>query len=91
MLSRRFYPYHEESRVRVRRRLLLSLLKKLGAAMYLVARPGLALLGPGSGLPNRAIILAVVGCASLAAYLVTSLLLETEELGAAVSLLHRPK
>jgi putative peptidoglycan lipid II flippase len=75
------------------RRLLRSLLKILaaGAVMYLVARLGLALLGPGSGSLDQALSLAVVGGTSLAAYLASALLLKTEELGTAVSLLRRSK
>jgi putative peptidoglycan lipid II flippase len=75
------------------RRLLRSLLKILaaGAVMYLVARPGLALLGAGSGPLDQALILAAVGGTSLVAYLATALLLKTEELGTAVSLLRGAK
>jgi putative peptidoglycan lipid II flippase len=73
------------------RRLLRSLLKILaaGAVMYLVVRLGLALLGPVSGTLDRALVLAAVGGTSLAAYLGTTLLLKTEELGAAFALLRR--
>ncbi len=73
------------------RRLLRSLLKILaaGAVMYIVVRYGLTLFDPGSGALDRALILAVIGGASLAAYLGTALLLKTEELGTAVSLLRR--
>ena len=75
------------------RRLLCSLLKILaaGAVMYLVARPGFALLGAGSGPLDQALILAAVGGTSLVAYLATALLLKTEELGTAVSLLRGAK
>lgn len=73
------------------RRLLRSLLKMLaaGASMYFVARLGFALLGPGSGLLDRALVLAVVGGASLATYVGTASLLRTEELGMAAPLLRR--
>ena len=59
--------------------------------MYLVARPGLALLGAGSGPLDQALNLAAVGGTSLVAYLATALLLKTEELGTAVSLLRGAK
>jgi putative peptidoglycan lipid II flippase len=69
-------------------RLLLSLAKILaaGAAMYAVAWGGTALLGVGSGLLERLLVIAVVGGASLAAYLGVALLLRTEELSSAVAL-----
>src|SRR5215216_6745833 len=73
------------------RRLVRSLTKILiaGAAMYTVAWGGTALLGIGSGFLERAVILAVVGSASLAAYLGTAFLLGAEELKSAVALLRR--
>jgi putative peptidoglycan lipid II flippase len=73
------------------RRLLRSLAKILaaGIVMYLVAWGGTALLGVGSGLLERAVILAVVGSASLAAYLAMTFLLKAEELKPAVALLRR--
>src|SRR5215210_4139816 len=73
------------------RRLLRSLAKILaaGAAMYAVARGGMALLGDGSGTLERAFIVAVVGGVSLAAYLGVALLLKAEELKPAVALLRR--
>ena len=66
---------------RHRLRLLRSLLKILaaGAAMYAVARTGVALLGPGSGSADRLVILALVGSASLGAYAAVALLLKMEE------------
>ncbi len=71
------------------RRLLLSLARILaaGAVMYAVARGGLLLTGAGSGTLDRAVILALVGGAALAAYLGTALLLRTEEIGSAGALL----
>jgi len=73
------------------RRLVRSLTKILiaGAAMYTVAWGGTALLGIGSGFLERAVILAVVGSASLAAYLGAAFLLGAEELKSAVALLRR--
>ena len=73
------------------RRLLRSLLKVLvaGAAMYLTARIGVALLGTGSGTLGRTVVLAVAGGASLAVYLAVASLLKTEELGSVISSLKR--
>jgi putative peptidoglycan lipid II flippase len=74
------------------RRLARSLAKILacGAAMYAVARIGVFFTGAGSGLLDRTGILLLVGGISLAVYLGVALLLRTEELGSAVSLLrHR--
>ena len=73
------------------RRLLRSLGKILvaGAVMYAVAHFGLMLLGDGSNALERLGILAVVGGASLAAYLGVALLLQAEELKSAVVLLRR--
>ena len=73
------------------RRLLRSLSKILaaGAAMYAVAWAGTALLGTGSGPLDRTLILAVVGGASLAAYLGAAYVLKAEELSSAVALLRR--
>jgi putative peptidoglycan lipid II flippase len=73
------------------RRLLRSTAKVLvaGAVMYAVARGGTAALGTGSDAAGRALILAVVGGASLAAYLGVAYALKTEELKAAVALLRR--
>jgi putative peptidoglycan lipid II flippase len=73
------------------RRLLRSLVRTLvaGTAMYAVAWGGMAIFGPGSGLPERAAILALVGGASLAVYLGVAFLIEAEELKAAVALLRR--
>src|SRR5215210_3602486 len=73
------------------RRLMRSLSRVLaaGAAMYAVAWGGSWFLGTGSDLLERAIILVVVGGASLAAYLGTAFLLGAEELKSAISLLRR--
>lgn len=73
------------------RRLLVSLLKVLvaGAAMYAVARIGVGVFGTGGDFLGRAVVVAGVGGASLAAYLGAALLLRTEELGYARSLLRR--
>ncbi len=73
------------------RRLLRSLGKILvaGAVMYAVAHFGVMLLGDGSNALERLGILAVVGGASLAAYLGVALLLQAEELKSAVVLLRR--
>lgn len=73
------------------RRLMLSLMKILaaGVAMYVVARGGLWLGGPGTGALGRAAVLVLVGGAALAAYCGMALLLKTEELGSAASLLRR--
>jgi hypothetical protein len=57
--------------------------------MYAVARGGTVVLGTGSDAAGRALILAVVGGASLAAYLGVAYALKTEELKAAVGLLRR--
>jgi putative peptidoglycan lipid II flippase len=73
------------------RRLLLSLAKILaaGAVMYAVARGGVALLGVGSDIFGRILVVVVVGGASLAAYLGVALLLKAEELKPAATLLRR--
>jgi putative peptidoglycan lipid II flippase len=73
------------------RRLLRSTAKVLaaGAVMYAVARGGTTALGTGSDAAGRALILAVVGGASLAAYLGVAYALKTEELKSAVGLLRR--
>ncbi|MDQ3942274.1 MAG: murein biosynthesis integral membrane protein MurJ [Actinomycetota bacterium] len=73
------------------RRLLRSLFKVLaaGAVMYAVAWGGTALLGAGSGLLERAVILVMVGGTSLAAYLGVAFLLGAEELKSVVALLRR--
>jgi putative peptidoglycan lipid II flippase len=73
------------------RRLLLSLAKILvaGAAMYAVAWGGTAILGFGAGPLERALVIALVGGASLAAYLGAALLLKAEELKPAAALLRR--
>jgi putative peptidoglycan lipid II flippase len=73
------------------RRLMVSLAKILaaGTVMYVVIRVALSLTGTGSGLVDRAVILFFVGGAALAAYCGMALLLKTEELGSAASLLRR--
>jgi putative peptidoglycan lipid II flippase len=73
------------------RRLLRSLAKIFvaGIVMYVVAWGGTVLLGGGSGLLERAVILAVIGSASLVAYLGMTFLLKAEELKPAVALLRR--
>ncbi|MDQ3943380.1 MAG: hypothetical protein M3254_09780, partial [Actinomycetota bacterium] len=73
------------------RRLARSLAKLLtaGVAMYAVAWIGTTLLGVGSGFLERALILAVVGSASIAAYLGAAYLLGAEELKSGVALLRR--
>src|SRR5215207_4566120 len=71
------------------RRLVSSVAKTLvaGAAMYAVARGGLSLTGTGSGLVDRVAVLIFVGGAALAAYAGVALLLKTEEMRSATSLL----
>ena len=73
------------------RRLLLSLSKIIvaGAVMYAVARGGVALLGVGSDIFGRILVLSVVGGASLAAYLGVAVLLKSDELKPAAALLRR--
>lgn len=73
------------------RRLLGSLLRILaaGAAMYAVAQLGVGVFGTGAGFLERAAIVVGIGAAALAAYLGVALLLRTEELGYARSLLRR--
>jgi putative peptidoglycan lipid II flippase len=73
------------------RRLLLSLARVLaaGAAMYAVAWAGTMLLGTGSSFLERAVVLAVVGGASLAAYTSVAFLLGAEELKSVIALLRR--
>lgn len=73
------------------RRLLASLAKILaaGAVMYAAARGGLYLTGTGTNLVDRAVILALVGSASLAVYLGAAFLLRMEELRSAAALLRR--
>jgi putative peptidoglycan lipid II flippase len=73
------------------RRLLRSTLKILaaGAAMYVVARIGTSLLGVGSDFTGRLLILAATGGASLAVYIGVALVLGTEELHSALTLLRR--
>ncbi|MCA1731456.1 MAG: hypothetical protein LC751_19270, partial [Actinobacteria bacterium] len=73
------------------RRLLLSLARVLaaGAAMYAVAWAGTMLLGTGSSFLERAVVLVVVGGASLAAYTGVAFLLGAEELKSVIALLRR--
>ena len=73
------------------RRVLISLAKALaaGAAMYAVALVGTSVLGTGSDLPERLLILATVGTVSLAAYLGAAFVLRTEELYSLSGLLRR--
>jgi putative peptidoglycan lipid II flippase len=73
------------------RRLASSLLKigLAGAAMYTVATAGVALLGEGDGTLQYALTLALVGAASLGAYLLAALLLRVEELRSALAMLRR--
>lgn len=73
------------------RRMTRSLARILiaGAAMYAAARVGLFFTGAGSNLLGRSIILAAVGGASVVVYLGVAILLKTEELKSAVSLVRR--
>jgi putative peptidoglycan lipid II flippase len=73
------------------RRLLHSLSKILaaGVVMYAVAWGGVALLGVGSDVFGRILVIAVVGGVSLAAYLGVALLLKADELKPAAGLLRR--
>ncbi len=73
------------------RRLLRSAVKILaaGAVMYAVAWGGTTLFGEVSGNPERLLVLACVGGASLAAYLGAAYLLRVEELRSAVALIQR--
>jgi putative peptidoglycan lipid II flippase len=73
------------------RRLLRSFFRIMlaGAAMYAVALIGTALLGTGAGFLERAVILAVIGSASLAAYLGAAYALGAEEMKSVVALLRR--
>ena len=57
-----------------------------GGVMYAVASGGAALLGNGTSIPDRLLILALAGGVSLASYLAAALLLRTEELRSAVEL-----
>jgi putative peptidoglycan lipid II flippase len=71
------------------RRLLRSLVKIFasGVAMYAVARGGLWIMGAGAEFTDSAVVLIFVGGAALAAYVGAALLLKTEELSSATSLL----
>ncbi len=73
------------------RRITASLAKILvaGAVMYAVAEGGIYLLGAGSSLPDRLLILALVGGASVVAYLAAAYLLRAEELRSAITLMRR--
>jgi putative peptidoglycan lipid II flippase len=70
---------------------VLSLARILGAGsvMYAAASGGMALLGMGTDTIERLLIVAVVGGISLAAYLGVAILLRTEELNAALTLLRQ--
>ena len=72
-------------------RMAASLAKILiaGAVMYAVASIGVSLTGAGANALDRILILAVVGGVALTVYLGASLLLKTEELKSAVSLVKR--
>ncbi len=59
--------------------------------MYVVAWAGTALFGMGASFPERLLILAGIGGASLAAYLGAAYLLRVEELRSALVLLRRRK
>lgn len=71
------------------RRLLVSLAKMLvaGATMYAAAEVMLRLVGEGSGLVERILILGIVGGVSVAIYLAVAFALRTEELRSALTLL----
>jgi putative peptidoglycan lipid II flippase len=73
------------------RRLLLSMARIVaaGAVMYAVARGATALAGEGSAALERALIVAFVGGASLAAYIGAAFLLKADELKPALALLRR--
>jgi putative peptidoglycan lipid II flippase len=73
------------------RRLLRSLTRILiaGAIMYAVAWAGVALLGNGTGLLDRALILTSVGGASLVVYLGVAYLLGAEELKSVIALIRK--
>ncbi|MGH3148038.1 MAG: murein biosynthesis integral membrane protein MurJ [Rubrobacter sp.] len=73
------------------RRLLISLLKTLvaGAAMFVAASAGTALLGVGSNTLERALVIATAGGASLAVYVGVAFVLGTEELRSVATLLKR--
>ncbi|MEJ7872143.1 MAG: murein biosynthesis integral membrane protein MurJ [Rubrobacteraceae bacterium] len=72
-------------------RLLRSLARVLaaGAVMYAAAWTGTMLLGVGSNLLDRVIILTLVGSASLAVYIGVAFLLGAEELKSVVALFRR--
>ncbi len=77
---------------RIGGRVLLRSLAKIlfaGGAMYAVARAGVALFGTGSGFFEQAVIVVVVGGASLATYVGAAFLLRVEELRFAAALLRR--
>jgi putative peptidoglycan lipid II flippase len=73
------------------RRLLRSLVRIsiAGAVMYAVAWTGMAFLGTGSGFLEQTAILAIVGSASLTAYLGAAYALGAEEMKSVVALLRR--
>ncbi len=73
------------------RRLLRSLARILvaGAIMYVVARAGVSLFGTGTTTAGQVLILALVGGASLAAYVGAAPLLKIEEFGSVADLLRK--
>jgi len=73
------------------RRLLDSVVRILaaGAVMYAVAWAGTALFGVGANFPERLLVLAGIGGASLATYLGVAYLLRVDELRSVVVLLRR--
>jgi putative peptidoglycan lipid II flippase len=75
------------------RRIAVSLAKILvaGATMYAVARSGTALLGVGTGLWERLLVLGLVGGTSSAVYVGVAYAIRAEELRAAFDLLRRRK
>ncbi len=73
------------------KRIAASLAKILtaGAVMHVVAEGGIYLLGTGSTLPERVLVLALAGGASVAAYLAAAYVFRAEELRSAATLLRR--
>jgi hypothetical protein len=59
-----------------------------GAVMYVVASIGVSLVGTGTNILNRVVVLALIGGVAVTVYLGVSLLLKTEELKSAISLLN---
>jgi putative peptidoglycan lipid II flippase len=79
-----------ETRTLDGRRMAVSLAKILvaGAVMYVVASIGVSLVGTGTNILNRVVVLALIGGVAVTVYLGVSLLLKTEELKSAISLLN---